>query len=321
MATPPSPQGRDLDPDGAPRRGCASAPRRQPHPTTTPISGETLAQVAECSGTQASDRIDGRRLRRLASVGRRRTAAKSCASWARRCAQHKDDLGQLVTLEVGKIRSEGLGEVQEMIDICDFAVGLSRQLYGLTIATERPRPPDDRDSGIRWASVGVITAFNFPGRRLGVERHARARSAATRVVWKPSEKTPLTALAIAGAWSTRAAREFGDAPARSVEPAWSAAATRRRGARRRPARPADLGDRLDRAWAATSRRQRRRSGSAARSSNSAATTRRSSRRRADLDLALRAHRLRRRRHGRPALHHAAPPVRARRVDRHAECRG
>ena len=57
----------------------------------------------------------------------------------------KDDLGALVTLEAGKIVSEGLGEVQEMIDICDFAVGLSRQLFGLTIASERPGPPDDGD--------------------------------------------------------------------------------------------------------------------------------------------------------------------------------
>ena len=74
----------------------------------------------------------------------------------------KAALGRLVTLEAGKIVSEGLGEVQEMIDICDFAVGLSRQLYGLTIAIRAARPPDDRSSGIRSASVGVISAFNFP---------------------------------------------------------------------------------------------------------------------------------------------------------------
>src|SRR5262249_24515552 len=73
----------------------------------------------------------------------------------------KDDLGLLVTLEAGKVRSEGLGEVQEMIDICDFATGLSRQLYGLTIASERPQ----HRMFEQWhplGPIGVITAFNFP---------------------------------------------------------------------------------------------------------------------------------------------------------------
>ena len=73
----------------------------------------------------------------------------------------KDDLGLLVTLETGKIRTEGLGEVQEMIDMCDFAVGLSRQLYGLTIASERPRHRMIE----QWqplGPVGIISAFNFP---------------------------------------------------------------------------------------------------------------------------------------------------------------
>ena len=86
---------------------------------------------------------------------------------------NKETLGRLVTLEAGKILQEGLGEVQEMIDICDFAVGLSRQLYGLTIASERP--------GHRmmetWHPAGpvaVISAFNFPGRGVGLECGARA---------------------------------------------------------------------------------------------------------------------------------------------------
>lgn len=73
----------------------------------------------------------------------------------------KDDLGRLVSIEVGKIRSEGLGEVQEMIDICDFAVGLSRQLYGLTIATERPGHRM-METWHPLGVVGVISAFNFP---------------------------------------------------------------------------------------------------------------------------------------------------------------
>ena len=107
--------------------------------------------------------------------------------------QHKAALGRLVTLEAGKIASEGLGEVQEMIDICDFAVGLSRQLYGLTIASERP--------GHRMMETwhpagvcGVISAFNFPV-AVWAWNSALALVCGDAVVWKPSEKTPLTAIA------------------------------------------------------------------------------------------------------------------------------
>jgi aldehyde dehydrogenase (NAD+) len=106
---------------------------------------------------------------------------------------HKEPLGRLVTIEAGKILQEGLGEVQEMIDICDFAVGLSRQLYGLTIASERP--------GHRmmetWHPLGptaVISAFNFPV-AVWAWNAALAWVCGNSVVWKPSEKTPLTALA------------------------------------------------------------------------------------------------------------------------------
>lgn len=106
---------------------------------------------------------------------------------------HKTALGQLVTLEAGKILQEGLGEVQEMIDICDFAVGLSRQLYGLTIASERP--------GHRMMEVwhpigvvGVISAFNFPV-AVWAWNAALAFVCGNSVTWKPSEKTPLTAIA------------------------------------------------------------------------------------------------------------------------------
>ena len=88
--------------------------------------------------------------------------------------EHKDELGELVSIETGKIRSEGLGEVQEMIDICDFAVGLSRQLHGLTIASERPGHRL-MESWHPMGPVAVITAFNFPGRGVVVERRARAR--------------------------------------------------------------------------------------------------------------------------------------------------
>ena len=105
----------------------------------------------------------------------------------------KESLAALVTAEMGKIASEGLGEVQEMIDICDFAVGLSRQLYGLTIASERP--------GHRmmetWHPMGpcaVISAFNFPV-AVWCWNAALALVCGDPVIWKPSEKTPLTALA------------------------------------------------------------------------------------------------------------------------------
>jgi aldehyde dehydrogenase (NAD+) len=121
----------------------------------------------------------------------------------------KDDLGRLVTLETGKIVSEGRGEVQEMIDICDFAVGLSRQLYGRTIATERA----DHRMMENWHPLGVcgvISAFNFPV-AVWSWNAALAFVCGDPVVWKPSEKTPLTALATQ-AIVERALHRFGDAP-------------------------------------------------------------------------------------------------------------
>jgi aldehyde dehydrogenase (NAD+) len=105
----------------------------------------------------------------------------------------KTDLGRLVTLEAGKIVAEGQGEVQEMIDICDFAVGLSRQLYGLTIASERP----DHRMMEQWhplGVVGVITAFNFPV-AVWSWNSALAAVCGDATVWKPSSSTPLTAIA------------------------------------------------------------------------------------------------------------------------------
>jgi aldehyde dehydrogenase (NAD+) len=105
----------------------------------------------------------------------------------------KDDLGRIVSLENGKILTEGQGEVQEMIDICDFAVGLSRQLYGLTIASERPGH-HMRETWQPLGPVGVITAFNFPV-AVWAWNSALAFVCGNPVIWKPSEKTPLTALA------------------------------------------------------------------------------------------------------------------------------
>jgi aldehyde dehydrogenase (NAD+) len=120
--------------------------------------------------------------------------------------EHKDDLGALVSIEAGKIRSEGLGEVQEMIDICDLAVGLSRQLFGLTIASERP----GHRMMEQWhplGVVGVISAFNFPV-AVWSWNTALALVCGDAVVWKPSEKTMLTALACQ-ALLTEAARRVG----------------------------------------------------------------------------------------------------------------
>jgi aldehyde dehydrogenase (NAD+) len=120
--------------------------------------------------------------------------------------EHKEDLGALVSIEAGKIRSEGLGEVQEMIDICDLAVGLSRQLHGLTIASERP----GHRMMEQWhplGVVGVISAFNFPV-AVWSWNSALAFACGDSVVWKPSEKTLLTALACQ-ALAAEAARRVG----------------------------------------------------------------------------------------------------------------
>ena len=110
----------------------------------------------------------------------------------------KQDLGKLVTIESGKILQEGLGEVQEMIDICDFAVGLSRQLYGLTMPSERP---GHRIQEI-WhplGTVGIITSFNFPV-AVWSWNFAIATICGNVSIWKPSPKTPLTSLAVFRIW-------------------------------------------------------------------------------------------------------------------------
>ncbi|SDG30930.1 aldehyde dehydrogenase (NAD+) [Pseudomonas benzenivorans] len=123
--------------------------------------------------------------------------------------QHKADLGELVSWEAGKITQEGLGEVQEMIDICDFAVGLSRQIYGLTIASERPGH-HMRETWQPLGVVGVISAFNFPV-AVWAWNATLALVCGDAVIWKPSEKTPLTALACQALFE-QALQAFGDAP-------------------------------------------------------------------------------------------------------------
>jgi aldehyde dehydrogenase (NAD+) len=127
--------------------------------------------------------------------------------------EHKDVLGTLVALENGKIKAEGDGEVQEMIDIADFAVGLSRQLYGLTMHSERP----GHRLMEQWLPLGptvVITAFNFPV-AVWAWNAALALVCGNPVIWKPSELTPLTALAT-DALLQRAAAEVG-APDLGIE--------------------------------------------------------------------------------------------------------
>ncbi len=128
--------------------------------------------------------------------------------------ENKEALGALVTLECGKLLQEGYGEVQEMIDICEFAVGLSRQLYGLTMPSERP----GHKMNETWQPLGpvaVISAFNFPV-AVWSWNTALACICGDPIIWKPSEKTPLTALACVELFN-RAVARFGDAPDNLVQ--------------------------------------------------------------------------------------------------------
>ncbi len=163
-------------------------------PVGSPIDGSRLGHVRPCTAEEAAVAIE--RAHAAFLVWRNVPApvrGELVRLLGERLRRHKDPLGRLVTLETGKILSEGLGEVQEMIDICDFAVGLSRQLYGLTIASERPghRMMETwHPAGV----VGVISAFNFPV-AVWSWNSAVALVCGDSVIWKPSEKTPLTALA------------------------------------------------------------------------------------------------------------------------------
>ena len=122
---------------------------------------------------------------------------------------NKRALGQIVTIETGKPLSEGLGEVQEMIDICDFAVGISRQLHGLTIASERPNH-HMREMWHPLGPIGIISAFNFPV-AVWAWNAALALVCGNSLLWKPSEKTPLSAFA-AHALLQRVISDFEMAP-------------------------------------------------------------------------------------------------------------
>ncbi|MBV9760679.1 MAG: aldehyde dehydrogenase family protein [Acidobacteriaceae bacterium] len=180
-------------------------------PARTPITGESIANVRTTAPIDANLCINA--------------AHMAFLEWRRRPAPHRGELvrllgeelrkekaalGRLVTIEAGKILSEGLGEVQEMIDICTYAAGLSRQLCGLTIATERP----SHRMMETWHPLGVtgiISAFNFPV-AVWSWNAALALVCGNSTVWKPSEKTPLCALATQALFE-RAAARLGDAPA------------------------------------------------------------------------------------------------------------
>ncbi|MBK9081737.1 MAG: aldehyde dehydrogenase family protein [Rhizobiales bacterium] len=195
-----------LDRLGAPRAQWTGGARK----VRSPITGEEIGGCAEhdaAAVTAAIGRADAAfKVWRSVPAPRRGELVRLLGEELRAA---KADLGRLVSLEVGKITSEGLGEVQEMIDICDFAVGLSRQLYGLTIATERA----EHRMMETWhplGVVGIISAFNFPV-AVWSWNAALAFVCGDSVVWKPSEKTPLTALAVQAVFA-RAAKRFGDAP-------------------------------------------------------------------------------------------------------------
>ena len=176
----------------------------------SPIDGQVIGSTAESSAADVSAACERAHRALLAwrtvPAPRRGELVRLIGEELRAA---KEPLAQLVTLEAGKIVQEGLGEVQEMIDICDFAVGLSRQLYGLTIASERP----NHRMIEQWhplGVVGVITAFNFPV-AVWAWNSALALVCGDPVVWKPSEKTPLCAEAVM-ALAARALDRFGDAP-------------------------------------------------------------------------------------------------------------
>ena len=185
----------------------ATAPHGD-EPARTPISGGSLGPAGAATSPAGIDGVAERATEAFAAW--RTVPAPARGHLVRRLGellrQHRDTLGELVSIEAGKIRSEGLGEVQEMIDICEFAVGLSRQLHGLTIASERPGHRLQET----WHPIGpvaVISAFNFPV-AVWSWNAALALVCGDSVVWKPSDKTPLTAVAVSALFE-QAASEVG----------------------------------------------------------------------------------------------------------------
>jgi aldehyde dehydrogenase (NAD+) len=191
--------------------GNAAHPEGVPLQVRSPIDGSLIGTVTrddheECTGAvdRAADAF--LELRNLPAPRRGELVRR----YGEALRANKEPLAQLVSLECGKILQESRGEVQEMIDICDFAVGLSRQLYGLTIASERP----DHRMMESWHPLGpvlVISAFNFPV-AVWAWNAALALVCGDPVIWKPSEKTPLCALACQ-ALLERVASTMPDVPA------------------------------------------------------------------------------------------------------------
>ncbi len=177
----------------------------------SPIDGSLLHELVEDSSADVvaavARAVDAFRAWRLAPAPRRGELVRRIGL---RLREQQRPLAELVTAETGKITAEALGEVQEMIDICDFAVGLSRQLYGLSIASERPQ----HRLMEQWhplGPVGVISAFNFPV-AVWAWNAMLALVCGDTLIWKPSEKTPLSALACQ-AIVERVVAEMPDVPA------------------------------------------------------------------------------------------------------------
>lgn len=164
-------------------------------PSVNPTTGKEIARVKTCTAQEYEKIV--------------KQAGEAFKSWCmvpapkrgliirdlgEKLRKYKDPLGRLVTLEMGKIYQEGLGEVQEMIDICDFSVGLSRQLYGKTMHSERP----EHRMYEQWhplGVIGIISAFNFPV-AVWAWNAAIAAVCGDTMIWKPSSKTPLTGIAV-----------------------------------------------------------------------------------------------------------------------------
>ena len=160
-----------------------------------PTTGEPIAKVLQATEKTYEQvltaAVEGFKAWRMLPAPKRGLVVRDLGEALR---EKKEPLGDLVTIEMGKIRAEGHGEVQEMIDICDFAIGLSRQLYGLSMHSERPT----HRMYEQWhplGAIGVITAFNFPV-AVWAWNAAIAAACGDTTVWKPSSETPLTAVAI-----------------------------------------------------------------------------------------------------------------------------
>ncbi|MEZ6119749.1 MAG: aldehyde dehydrogenase family protein [Pirellulaceae bacterium] len=181
------------------------------HRLRSPVDGSQLTEFHLATEAQAASAIGKAHLAfqtwRTIPAPRRGELVRRLGEVLR---QHKSDLARIVSWEAGKIVQEALGEVQEMIDVCEFAVGLSRQLYGLTIASERP----EHRLTEQWhplGPVGIITAFNFPV-AVWAWNAAIALVCGDSLIWKPSEKTPLCAMACQALFN-QAASDMPDVPA------------------------------------------------------------------------------------------------------------